>query len=203
MISSVSDLRWWMLMVCVSIITGCASTAPSRFYTLSRVSQETEAVSVPRGMDQVVIGVGPITFPEYLDRPQIAVRKNNNEIEIDEFNRWAGSIQEDVMRVVTDNLSFFLHTMKVVMYPWKRSIPVNRQVIIDVSRFDGSLSGILNLTARWTILDEQNRSVVLMNKSSIDIPVSEEHFTGLVAAHSRALEALSKEIAKAVAASVK
>ena len=43
-----------------------------------------------------VIGVGPITLPKYLDRPQIVSRASRNQLALGEFDRWAEPLQENV-----------------------------------------------------------------------------------------------------------
>ena len=55
----------------------CAST-PSRFYILNTIpaSETIPATAAERGP---VIGVGSVTFPKYLDRPQIVTRAGRNQ----------------------------------------------------------------------------------------------------------------------------
>jgi len=49
-----------------------------------------------------VLALGPVRLPEYLDRPQIATRSEGNEVRLHETERWAGSLQEDVSRVMVE-----------------------------------------------------------------------------------------------------
>jgi uncharacterized lipoprotein YmbA len=43
-------------------------------------------------MQGPAIGLGPITFPKYLDRRQIATRTGPYELEFVEFDRWAEAL---------------------------------------------------------------------------------------------------------------
>ena len=61
----------------------------------------------------LTIGVGPIRFPDYLDRPGIVTRSSGNTIEIAEFDLWAGSLKDDFMRILAENLSILLGTEKM------------------------------------------------------------------------------------------
>ena len=40
----------------------------------------------------VIIGVGPVKFPEYLDRPQMVTKNKEGILKFDEFNRWGESL---------------------------------------------------------------------------------------------------------------
>ena len=81
----------------------CAST-PSRFYILNTLtaSETIPATAAARGP---VIGVGPITFPKYLDRPQIVTRASRHQLTLGEFDRWAEPLQDNVSRVLAENLA--------------------------------------------------------------------------------------------------
>ena len=57
-----------------------------------------------------VIGVGPITVPKYLDRPQIVTRSGRNQLALGEFDRWAEPLQDNVLRVLAENLAFLIPT---------------------------------------------------------------------------------------------
>jgi len=69
---------------------------------------------------------------------------------------------------------------------------------MEVIRFDGALGGDVSLIARWAILEGKERKVVLARKSTIIEPSGTQGYEAMVAAGSRALEKLSREIAKAI-----
>jgi uncharacterized lipoprotein YmbA len=180
------------------ITGGCATTEPARFYTLSPLAiPGLEAEAAGEG---IAIGVGPIKLPEHLDRPQIVVRTSRNELKLAEFDRWAGSLGDDFSRVLAENLSILLSTHRVSLYPWRKSVPVEYQVVVDVARFDGDLGGNAALVARWTVFGGHNKKVLFMEKSRISEPSGGRGFEAMVAAQSRALGHLSREIADAIKA---
>ncbi len=69
---------------------------------------------------------------------------------------------------------------------------------MDVIRFDGSLGGDVSLIARWAILEGKERKTVFASKSTIVEPSGAQGYEALVAAKSRGLEKLSREIAEAI-----
>lgn len=176
-------------------IGGCGSTKPSRLYTLRSLPREATA-SVKEGGPS--IGIGPVKFPAYLERSEIVTRDANGKIEAAESDRWAGSLGEDFARVVAENLSILLSTERVFVYPPPRSIPIDYQLWIDVIRFEGLLGREVELIARWSILGGRDRHPKGVHQTRVREPMSDPSYEALVAAESRAVEKLSREIAQAL-----
>lgn len=161
----------------------------SRAGTLERVDALDPAVSV---------GLGPVTFPDYLDRPQIVTRTQQNLVQLAEFDRWAGPLASNVSRIMAEDLTFLLRTDNVVQYPWPASFDVTYQVLIDCYRFDGVLGDKALLEVQWSIVGKKGRKVLLLKRSTIAEPTGGASYEALVAAQSRALGKLSREMALAL-----
>ncbi len=195
---SIPRHAFWLFGLGLLFVLGCASSPPTRFYTLSSLH---EGGGQPRGstFDQdLIIGVGPIKFPEYLDRTGIVCRSSSNKVTCSDVDVWAGSLAEDFSRVLAENLSVLLSTESVIVYPRPRSASARYRITMDVIRFDGSLGGDVSLIARWAILEGKERIKVFARKSTIVEPSGAQGYEALVAAKSRGLEKLSREIAEAI-----
>ena len=180
-------------------LAGCAATPPVEFYTLSPLSALSSPTGGSRLPDDRAIGVGPIVFPEFLDRPQIVTRTTSNQIKVNEFHRWGGSLQEDFSRILVQNLSGLLGTNKIHVYPSREQLDIAYRVAIDVQQFDGRLDDAVVLNAVWTLVDERRTEPLLVRRFEFRAPVAGQDYAALVAAHSTALEALSREIAGEIA----
>lgn len=187
-----------LISLCPLVASGCASSKPSRYYILSAMQMVEKGVEGKASGHGPAIGVGPIEFPEYLDRSEIVTRTSSNEIEFTDFDLWAGSLQENFGRVLIENLSLLLPTETLVLLPRPRLVPVSYQIAIEVIRFDGALGGDVTLIARWAVLKAKDKKLLVLRKSSITEPVKTKGYAALVAAQSRALEHLSREIAEAI-----
>ena len=134
----------------------CADT-PSRFYLLNTLtaSETVLATAAARGP---VIGVGPVTVPKYLDRPQIVTRVGRNQLALGEFDRWAEPLQDNIFRVLAQNLMRLIPTDQILLHPWPRSATLDYQVSVEVLQFDGWFGGESTLLARWSILDRASTS---------------------------------------------
>ena len=175
-------------------LAGCASSKPSRYYVLSALNPTQSA----KADLAVSVGIGPIEFPEYLDRPQIVTRGSQNRLYLGEFDRWAEPLEQNFARVLAENLAALLSTDDVHQYPWKRSARLNYQIIVSVNRFDAVIGGDTVLNVRWTVSDGDGRTIVPPRASRIAKPAASADYEAIVQAGSRALEELSRQIAAAI-----
>jgi uncharacterized lipoprotein YmbA len=183
-----------MLMVPL-FLSGCGSSRPAKFYTLSPV-QPTVSTGKHTSLSDgaVTVGIGPVEIPDYLDRPQVVTRTAQNELAVSEFDRWGGSLRPDITRVVMENLSVLLTSNQVSVVPWTRGGILHYRVALDVNRFDATPGGEVRLKAKWTIFGQDGKTVSMVRESDIREPVNGRDVATMVAAMSRALDSLSKDM---------
>jgi uncharacterized protein len=176
-------------------LEACTST-PSRFYLLNSLSTA-ETIPAMAAAQGPVIGVGPITVPKYLDRPQIVTRAGSNQLALGEFDRWAEPLQDNVLRVLAENLAFLIPTDQVLWHAWPQSATLDYQVTVDMLQFDGWLGGESTLLALWSILDRAELPL-LSQRVCLNAPVGGGDYEAMVAAMSELLARLSRDIAVAI-----
>jgi uncharacterized lipoprotein YmbA len=96
--------------------------------------------------------VGPITFPKYLDRPQIVTRASRKHLTLGEFDRWAGLLQGNVSRVLAEKLALLIPTDHILLQAWPRATNPDYQVRGEVLHFEGWLgvrAGCSRSAASW------------------------------------------------------
>jgi uncharacterized protein len=198
-------LRQSLFILCASLLFmgGCATSPPSRFYLLHSLGSSGAGPGREATDPGLAIGIGPVNLPDYLDRPQIVTRSNGNELRLDEFNRWAEPLGQNLSRVLAENLATLLGTDRVAVYPWPKATPIDFRVMMDVIRLDAALGGGATLSARWTVYAGDAQQVLMVHKSDIGQPADAATFEALVAAQSRAVAVLSREIAAAIVSLVK
>jgi uncharacterized lipoprotein YmbA len=184
-------------------LTGCPGDAPSRLYVLTATTDKPASTS-PEG---VAVGVGPITLPKYLDRPQIVTRVAANSLDQANLDQWGGDLNDNITRVVATNLSNLLATDRISFYPWKDGAPVDYQVTLDVSRFEQDKDGKTVLDVFWSIVNPKDGTVLLMRRSSYSQSAGEpassqsdnpRPYDAQAAAMSRDLALLSRDIATTI-----
>lgn len=143
---------------------GCSSLlAPrpdrSKFYVLTpepSAGQVSQA-SAGAGMS---IGLGPITTPDYLDRPEIVTRTGPNELHLSENDRWAEPLGVGFAHVLARDLAARLSAAQIHSFPWYNSTPINYQVEIQVHHFETDSSGRSELVAHWAIVNGRTHDII-------------------------------------------
>jgi uncharacterized lipoprotein YmbA len=191
-------LTAYVLCTLLLIIGACGRTQTAKFYTLNALTDPQPGEQAVRSGEEAAVGLGPIRLPEYLDRPQIVTRAGPNEVRFADYHRWAGPLAGHVSSILAENLSNLLGSNRVALFPWKSTTPIDCRVEIDIGRFDGKPGGTVVLQSRWTVFPEDRKRVLASKSSSLSEPVNGNGYEALVAAQSRALAALGREIAEAI-----
>ena len=188
-----------ILLVCC-IPAGCsffdAKPDPSRFFALTSLPRTGQTAQDPAGTNGLVLGIGPIKFPGYLDRQQMVTRISQNRFAVAENDRWAEQLEENFSRVLSQNLSILLQTDRIVAYPWVRSQQPTYQVQIEVLRFERNEEQIVELWVRWSIVDSTKK--IVHKESYLTKPVRDKSTEASVAALSETVADLSRDIASAI-----
>lgn len=189
-------------------LAGClgGTSPPARFYTLTGASPGS-AGTAPAA--ERLLFVGPVTIPDYLDRPQIVTRSGGNELVIDEIARWGGSLEHDVNRNLVAELSQRLGASGISVVTWQAisfgGYTTACRLPVTIARFDGSLDQEVVLIASWQLLvrDGATEKLLLAQETVITEPAAGSSHQELVAAMGRALrkfgEVLAGEIASRTA----
>ena len=185
-----------ILAIAAIFLGGCRSQTP-HFYALSSI-QEGQVISRKSPAQNAVIGIGPVKLADYLDQSMLVTRTSDNQAVKAEYDRWVGSFKDNFTNVLADNIGFLLSTERIYLYPWRMSMPIDYQVVVDVVRCDGRLGDAAWLEARWSVFGGPEKKLLKINRSSIREPVSGADYAALVAAQSRTLAKLSQEIAEAI-----
>jgi uncharacterized protein len=181
---------------------GCfGTTPPSRFYTLTpRVDS---GVPASEGVG-VIVRVGPVNLPSYLDRRQIVTRSGQNEIILAEFDRWGGSLDEEITRLLVITLTRQLASKGISVVPWSSvnlaNAPFLYRIPVNLSRFDGAPGETIVLNASWGVLFKKDKeeNPLVIRESTITEVVGGNDYASLVVAMGKAVERLGKEIAETV-----
>jgi uncharacterized lipoprotein YmbA len=183
------------IMLCLWPL-GCATSPPTKFYLLSSVPAPNLETGNNQGQQPTTIRVDAVVIPGYLDRNEIVTRVSENEIRLADLHQWGESLRENLTNMLALNLSRLLPAERFAIFPFKCPSPVDYQLSVEIVRMDGSLYGDVHLTAQWSILQDKESNIIVTRKSRFKASKAPTDYGGLVAAQSRLVEALSREIAK-------
>src|SRR5512143_1497089 len=184
-----------MVLFMMFTLTGCGSSPTATYHTLSSAAVMNGAAP-PSGESSYSVAVGPVTLPEPVDRPQLVLRVSPNEVTFVELHRWAGSLKTEIPRIIADNLAAYLNVKRVAAYPQNAGDNADYRVLVDIQRFDSTLGESVTIDALWTIKRQSDGA--LRTGRSTAKESSGGSYDAMVAAHSRALATISRDIAEAI-----
>jgi uncharacterized lipoprotein YmbA len=186
-----------LVIVAAGVLGGCGSSPIARFYTLNPDATLTSAGNaVP-----LHVVVSPVTIPDLVDRPQIVARVAGNQVSLDEFDRWGEPLKGDIARVIAADLGTLLGSERVSVFESGSDTPPVWRVRVDVMRFDSMPGDAVTVEAQWTVWSPRKNAPV-MGRSLEHERVRGQGYDALVAAHDRALAAVSRDIASAIRTSL-
>lgn len=181
-------------LVLVLSATACSRSPRSSFYTLvPQAAPPAQALSAAAPS----VSVGPVTIPELVDRPQIVVRVAENRVEVLESHRWAEPLKSEIPRLVAQDLGRMLGSSRVSSYGQSAGADATYRVLVDIVRLEAAPGDAATVQALWTV---RRGSARIKGESLVREKVSGPGYDQLVSACSRALAAVSSDIAKAIRA---
>ena len=185
------------LIAALILAAGCAGGGtPVVYYTLQS-STLAPAMAASKAAE---IGVGPVMLPDYLDRNALVTRISPNQLSIHQGHQWAGSLRDEVLRVVSANLRSACPGVTVLPHPWSGSDPPMVRLRLSILSFEGYTGGAVDLKVSWYVEDKRTDQAPLRRETHIRRSVKGDDLEGYAAAMGQALAGLSREMAKDVAA---
>ena len=176
-------------------LAGCTLLAPrpdvSRYFVLY-------PVAAPGGpAPGVSVGLGPVSLPGYVRRPEILTRTSPGELRPSEVERWGEPLVDALPRILGRDLALELGTLDVRPFPWFRENQPDLQVKVYVERFEREGDdGVV--AARYEVRDLRAGGRVVTREAEHRAPAASGDAGATVDALSAALGALARELAGAV-----
>ena len=175
----------------------CGSSPAVRYYTLQGPALEkTAEVPVTNAVDARSVQLVSLTVPQSVDRPQLVLRSGDNTLNVREQDRWAEPLKHNLALVLAATMMQDLSGAPVVVRAtgleesaWKLGV--------DIQRFEAQAGQAVTLEAVWT-LKHQGEAKPLSRVSKVREVVNGDGLEAVVAAQSRAVAQLAREIARSV-----
>jgi len=189
------SLSQTILLAATLLLAGCAGTPSSRFYTLTPLEQQGTTPVSRETANPISLRIAPVEIPDYLDRPQIVTRDGRNELQLAEFDRWAGSLRENMAAVLAENLSLLLGSDRVFVSPRVRAEKTDYLLALRVLRLDSVPGDQVLFKVQWTIFAGQDKTGAT-HMATYTERLADSGYATLAAAVSHALAQASREIAR-------
>lgn len=142
----------------------------------------------------ISLGIGPVALPGYVDRAELVFQDGASQFQVPPSARWSGTLQENILRTLHDDLGRRLNSGNLVTYPFPPSVTLRYQVAIDVRQFHSISGGNAILECSWRIVDASGTRTISRHNGSYQEAVNGNGYDPVVTAESRLLAQLADGI---------
>jgi len=178
----------WLLICCLPF--GCSSSPPLRYYTLNDIASTAPAVTMP---NQAPVRVDPIVIPQELDRLEIVTRIGPNRLRISELDHWAAPLDDQIRRVLSDDLSTRLPPHELADSNEPAGGGPRRLLSVSITNFLADSTCSVALRADWMLRGPNTN--IERGTESIVIPGDEPCTASAAGQMSNALAVLADRLA--------
>ena len=192
--------RAWWIAVCL-LLAGCGSAGESavNYYLISPA----EDAGGPLVSD-LKIEIIDLKIPQYLERFQIASRRDDNQLVFASSHQWAENLRKNLLRTLAQNLTLYLGAADVGTPANRSASEPDVRVRLFIEQFERSPDGHVRLVARWQLTGGEPRETLTtrLGRYESPSPVDAKDFAGTVRAMGELFARLSKDLASAIESSV-
>jgi uncharacterized lipoprotein YmbA len=188
---------WLPLLLCAA---ACSSGPPRRIYLLTPPIDPTAPTTTPSptggpAAPKQLLEVRRVLVPDYLDNADILMRLGSDEVKASSSGRWGERLSLGVTHAIGTDLAARLPQYSIVQDGSSNS---QRQLRITITALDLWQNGRCELSANWSIVDQDSKVPVTSGSGMFDSPsaggATNATDASLVEAVARALGKLADSI---------
>ncbi len=180
----------FLLMLISSNCSIGGKSNPSNFYVLDPQIEHITNES----LSNLIIGVGPIVIPGYIDRPQIVTKTHTAELQLAEFDRWAEPMEEMFTRTLAENIKAITGSHLIHSHPWPSNLQFDYRINAKVIKFENNSIGDALLVVQWQLINENDQAALKTIHSEFKASASDTNYSARVAALNDTLAQFANEI---------
>ncbi len=145
------------LVLIIFTLSACANSPPREYFALS--ATETDFNITEQTPVNQLIGVGPVTIPEYLQHNKIGFWKTPQQLILRENQFWAEPLERGITRVLALELQAAHPDWRVLQFPWPNNQRPGYAIKVDIQRLDAFIDhAVIEANIDWINL--QTRTVI-------------------------------------------
>ena len=190
-------VRLFSVSLCLALFAslyGCVvgSTPPSQFYLLEPLADTNETGA--SSATSISVALAPVRIPRYADRPQIVTAVDRNTYELNELKRWAEALDENISRVLIQNLSSLVPAEVLPARTAKLAKKARYRLNLNILEFYVDPQGTAILDSHWYVTEKGKKRSG--QRKSYRAPASTTDIALSVKALNDCLDRLSRDIAQ-------
>ena len=193
LLNSCKLVNVFLILLSLSVFIGCSiggKSSPSHFYMLGPQIENTNN----QNMKEISMGVGPITIPGYIDRPQIVTKTETAELHLSEFDRWAEPMASMFTRTLAHNIKMLTGSHQIHSHPWPPHSEFEYQITANVMNFENNEKGDALLIVHWKLINKNEVADIQTTLSEYHASANNMGYHARVAALNDVLAQFSQEI---------
>ena len=206
---------WAAAMGLACALAGCAAAPPDRFYTLDLPAGERPraiagALPAPEA-GRTTAGIAAVQVPEIVDRAQLVVEAQPQQVYVLEGHRWAQPLPATIAEALATDLESALSGWRILSYgplPTSGADAPALRIRLSFDRFDSRLSDAAGARSSAESVEAVHWSVSCAGGPAAarsgdellraEAPAGPDAYAGLVSAHARNIAQLAQRLADAL-----
>lgn len=183
------------LVVITALVTLCACQHSPRkeYFALNAATAEKNYNQNSTSVEKVV-GIGPLSIPEYLQHSRISYWKTPLQLSLLENQYWAEPLEQGISRVLRLHVQAAHPQWRVVQFPWRSNQRPAYTVRVDIQRLDAFRDHAV-LEAGIDTIDTQTNKIIASKQFSARVD-SSSNSADIARAYSELLQQLANDINK-------
>lgn len=175
------------------VLSACASSPSSRFYTLMPAADPPTGPQVTRPSETVE--VTSVAVPAQVSRSELVIRSGASEVKVLEQQRWASPLADEIHAAFSAMLS---HRLSVTGARNQSSADETTlyRVGLNIQRFESWPGSHVLIDAVWQV-HPTNGGRTLSCHSTVELPVT-QGYDALAEGHRHALETIADEVVASI-----
>jgi uncharacterized protein len=179
------------------LVAACASSPPSKFYTLATVPSSGAAPATSGATPPV--RVASVRIPPVLDRQEIARPSAGNQLEINGEERWDAPLDQMIQQVLTQDLIARLPPGAIIL-PGAPAPANLDSIAVNILQFQSDVTGSVVFEGSWSLVPPHATSPALIRNFTYTAAASSQSTGDEVSTMSTLLGRLADDIARSLAA---
>jgi hypothetical protein len=180
----------WLLLGLSLLLAACGSSPKTQFYTLDPVPPQ----AATRAATSVPVQVAAVHIPPALDRQEMVRETAPHQLDVSDQNRWGGSLDNLIQRVLTQDLAQRLPPSSIVL-PQEPAPQRHDAIVVDILQFEEDATGQVVFDGSWSLTASDSEKPLTSRHLRLSARAGSNSFSDQVAAMSRVLGELSDNIA--------
>lgn len=192
---SARNSRRLVIFCALLLLSACIGKSPRPDFYLLEPLADSAPAPLNQDAQRPLIALSPVSLAKYADRTQIVQSTGKNSYQLNETQRWAEPLSDNINRVLAENLMRLIPADITSPNSSSLARQAERKIHVAIVEFHITPEQTALLRAQWSI--RQADKTVVSHQSEYRLPASSTDYKLMVGALNGCVDRLSRDIADA------